>query len=663
MIFAGFSCSFSLLFSQNMESDTIVSKIHHLEQVEIKSTKVNHQILSSSPLQSINKIQLTQQGINDLADALRRFSGVNIKDYGGAGGMKTVSIRSLGSQHTAVAYDGITITDAQSGQIDLSRFTLDNIQSISLTIGDNSDIFQPARTIASAGVVKLQTSTSDFKDKDYNLVSEIKTGSFGLLNPYVRFDRKLSEKTSVSISGDYMRADNQYPFKLVNGNYITNEKRLNNFIETYRTEGNFFLRSSSNSLLSGKAYYYHSFKELPGPVILYNNKSDETQNDRNFFTQLHYHSLLSPYFHLQLNGKFNWSYSSYHDIGNEYPEGELSNYYYQREYYSSGTLMYTPDEQWAVAYSADYSFNNLTTNTSDGTSPYRHTILQSLTGRFQNAKIKLTARLLGSVFDNRAKNGESARDAQRLSPSFSISWKPFERQHLFVRASYKDIFRMATFSECYFSRFGSTTLDPEIARQFNIGMTYAQETPDSWFSGLNMTFDGYYNHIKDKIVAKPYNMFFWTMVNLGRVDIWGTDINLNASFQLRNNQKLLFNTAYTLQYAVNMTDPGSILYKMQIPYTPKNSGAASLSWENPWINMSVHATGVSSRFIVEQNSDANRIPGYIEFGISLYKSFHLIHSHLNTRFDIINMGDKQYSIIKSYPMPGRSFKVSLALII
>ena len=31
--------------------------------------------------------QLQQQGITDIADALRRFSGVNIKDYGGAGGM------------------------------------------------------------------------------------------------------------------------------------------------------------------------------------------------------------------------------------------------------------------------------------------------------------------------------------------------------------------------------------------------------------------------------------------------------------------------------------------------------------------------------------------------------------------------------------------------
>ena len=139
-------CSFILLpleIQAQEKGDSITGKVHKIDEVTVTAERTKQQVKSSSPFQQLNKKQLQQQGITDIADALRRFSGVNIKDYGGAGGMKTISVRSLGAKHTAVVYDGVTLSDCQSGQIDLSRFSIDNIQQISLTIGDNEDIFVP----------------------------------------------------------------------------------------------------------------------------------------------------------------------------------------------------------------------------------------------------------------------------------------------------------------------------------------------------------------------------------------------------------------------------------------------------------------------------------------------------------------------------------------
>lgn len=116
-------------------------------------------------MQIIKPEDIEQKGITDISDALRRFSGVNIKDYGGAGGMKTVSVRSLGANHTAISYDGIVLDNCQTGQIDLSSFTLDNIESISLIVGDNNDIFTPARNIASAASLNISTTHPDFGTK------------------------------------------------------------------------------------------------------------------------------------------------------------------------------------------------------------------------------------------------------------------------------------------------------------------------------------------------------------------------------------------------------------------------------------------------------------------------------------------------------------------
>lgn len=655
----GFFCMAALsLGAQEVTNDTISGKVHAIEEVTVNASASARKVTSTAPIQMLSRQQLEQQGVTDIADALRRFSGVNVKDYGGAGGMKTVSVRSLGSQHTSVAYDGITVTDCQSGQIDLSRFSLDNIKSLSLAVGDNDDIFLPARTVASAASLRLQTLPPDLSDKNARLKTEIKVGSFGLVNPFVRYDQRLAAKVSMSFSGDFMRADNLYPFTLVNGKYVSEERRENNYIETYRGEWNIYAQPNERSVLNGKIYYYDAFRELPGPVILYNSVCEEELSERNFFSQLHYQTYWENNLSLQVNGKFNWAYSHYHDEGAEYPGGEMNNLYYQREYYGSAALLYTPMDSWAFSYAADYSFNNLSSNAASGVKPYRHTVLQTLTARYRSPHVTFTALMLGSLYMNSAKVGESASNARRISPSVSLSWKPWLYSDLYFRASYKDIFRVATFTENYFDRWGSRDLKPEVARQYNVGATYGCSSASSCLISLHGSLDGYYNYVKNKIVAMPYNMFFWTMVNLGHVDIWGVDANLDASFRLASRHQLLSAVSYTYQYAVDKTDPASVYYRDQIPYTPVHSGSFSLAWENPYINLSFHATGVSKRYAAEQNVKANELEGYVECGVALYRSFRWRGVDCSLRGDIQNIGNKQYSIVKSYPMPGRSYKLT-----
>ena len=97
------------------------------------------------PVQTLSGSELELLGGVSVADALRYFSGVQVKDYGGVGGIKTVNVRSMGTNHTGVVYDGVELGNAQNGQIDLGQFSLDNIASISLYNGQKSEILQPAR--------------------------------------------------------------------------------------------------------------------------------------------------------------------------------------------------------------------------------------------------------------------------------------------------------------------------------------------------------------------------------------------------------------------------------------------------------------------------------------------------------------------------------------
>ena len=84
------------------------------------------------PSQKLSGKELQNLNSHTVADALRYFSGVQLKDYGGVGGIKTVNIRSMGTNHMGVFYDGIELSNAQNGQVDLGMYSLDNIEEISL---------------------------------------------------------------------------------------------------------------------------------------------------------------------------------------------------------------------------------------------------------------------------------------------------------------------------------------------------------------------------------------------------------------------------------------------------------------------------------------------------------------------------------------------------
>ncbi len=79
-----------------------------------------------------------------VADLLRRFTGVQVKDYGGVGGLKTINVRSLGSEHVGVFLDGVQIDNAQNMQVDLGRFSLDGLEAVSLYNGQKSLRLQSA---------------------------------------------------------------------------------------------------------------------------------------------------------------------------------------------------------------------------------------------------------------------------------------------------------------------------------------------------------------------------------------------------------------------------------------------------------------------------------------------------------------------------------------
>ncbi|MDR1201964.1 MAG: TonB-dependent receptor [Tannerellaceae bacterium] len=652
-------CLFSAVYSAAQQRDSITYR--ELPNVEVVE-KVRPSVMrEGAPIQLLNQTTFKRLGLQDLSEAIKRFSGVTVKDYGGIGGLKTVSVRSLGAQHTAVSYDGVTITDAQSGQVDISRFTLDNVETISLSIGQADNIFQTARMHASAGALSITTQTPQFDKKDYYLEGQVKAGSFGMFNSSLRFERKLGKRYAASIHADGLRADGQYPYIFTNGNIVTDEKRKNSDIKSLRTELNLFANWDKQGTLRLKGYWFDSHRGLPGSVILYNDYHKERLRNRNSFVQGVYENRFNRRLTLKAQGKFDYSRTRYQDFHSKYPNGQQTDVYTQREYYASAALLYTPVTHLFVSIAEDAFINTLDATTPKCLFPERFTSLTALALQYKNARLTATGSLLGTFVTEMVETGEAADDRKRLSPAVSVSYKILSEQNLRIRASYKDIFRVPTFNDLYYDRIGNKDLDPEKATQYNLGLTWNGAFPMIKLDYLSLTVDGYYNRVDDKIVALP-TLFIWKMMNMGKVDIKGIDANLSARFALPSEMFLQVDGSYTWQDAVDKTDKDSKIYNHQLPYTPVHTGNVSVSWENPWVNVSWLMTAVGDRYSLPQNIEANLIEGYIEQQLSFNHTFAFKQSSLRLQAEVVNLGNATYDVIRYYPMPRRSFRGSIKYI-
>ena len=157
-----------LIFSQErdsvMHSSLELDSIFNMTELSVYARRADEIV----PSQRLGGKRLETLSTHSVADALRYFSGVQIKDYGGVGGLKTIDIRSMGTNHMGVFYDGIQLGNAQNGLVDLGRFSLENVEEIALYNGQKAQIFQPARDFGTSGSEK----TPDVTELAFDLPGE-----------------------------------------------------------------------------------------------------------------------------------------------------------------------------------------------------------------------------------------------------------------------------------------------------------------------------------------------------------------------------------------------------------------------------------------------------------------------------------------------------------
>ena len=637
-------------------------RTHTIEDVVVTAERSRTaNVFSTIPVQSFSGDDIRLMGLQNLADAVKKFAGTSVKDYGGIGGMKTVSVRNLGAQHTAVSYDGIVVSNTQAGQIDIGRFSLDNVSLLSMAVGQSSDMLQSARHYASAAVMGISTAQPLPADKSSLLRIGLSGGSWGQINPKVRLWQRLSGSSVLSINADYMRADGTYPYTLVNGLESTRERRENSGISQWHVEGNVNTSFSDSSRLDVKAYYYRSSRGLPGSVILYNNESNEHLWDENLFAQAIYNKRWNEQWQWVARAKYTHSWNKYEDYNIKYTNGRKEELNSQDEYYASATINWQPLRWLSMSLAEDAAFNKLRTTVNGSPNPLRFTSLTALAAKLRIGRLTAEGNMVmtyatESLTESEKYSLKTPDDRKHLSPSLSLSWRILPEEALYIRALYKSTFRMPTFNDLYYLQIGNTSLRPEKAHEYGIGITWNSRRTGC-LKYIAFTADGYHNNVTDKIVAFP-STYIWKMVNFGKVEIWGVDATVATEVDIARKTCAVLSASLSFQDAQDKT-PGSATYGSQLPYTAKVSGGISLILNTPWLTIGYSATGQGKRYSMAQNIREYQLPAFMEHSVSISRRFDLGNSsNINLQLSVNNITDEQYEIIKYYPMPGRSLTAS-----
>ena len=641
---------------ESLDSMQHVAEVVVTQQLTYREV-IPHQSLKGEALQRLSSLSV--------ADALRYFSGVQLKDYGGVGGLKTVNVRSMGSHHVGVFYDGVEVGNAQNGVVDLGQFSLDNVEEVSLYNGQKSAIFQPATEFGNAGSVYIRTRRPKFSEGEHrHLRLQTRAASSDMLRLSSLWEERISASLCSSLNAEVLSSSGKYKFRYRRKNadgsvaYDTTATRHNGDIWAVRLEGNL------HGLFNGggwalKGYTYHSQRGIPGAIVSNVWRRGERQGDHNSFVQLSGQKAISSSFSTRWLAKY--AYYNTHYVNRDSTTRHVDNRYRQQEVYLSSSNVVELLPGWSASLSYDFRFNTLRADLPLFAYPHRFTNLMSVATAYNHRRFSIQASLLGNSIKDHARTLVSRKSTQTLTPALFMNVAPWSAVPMTVRAYVKKSFRMPTFNDLFYTDMGNAALNPESAIQYNIGVNYSTlSQPRSTRVSLSM--DVYYNTVHDKIVAYPKGQQFrWTMLNLGRVHIKGMDVEAQVIQQLTPMWRLDVRAQYTYQDARDVTNPTDTYYHHQIPYVPWHSGSLVVGVASDRWTLDYSFIYVGKRYNQQENIRYNYMQPWYTNDVHGSYTFKWGKKRCRLTAEVNNLLDQDYDVILNYPMPKRNYAVGLTV--
>lgn len=552
------------------------------------------------------KDTLSAAKLFSITDILLRSPGLQIGDYGGYAGIKTVSLRGLGSAHTSIYLDGVRLSNLQSGQGDLGMLNTDNIDQAVVDYAGNSIVFNTPRPIFNNSPVAGNLRLS--------------AGSFGTFLPSARLDVRLSDRISLSANASGVISKGDFI-------YDGGKVRTNNDIRQLKSGLDLF-GGDDRSDYHLKAYVNWSERGTPGSVDW---PSDDRQEDLNAFIQGRISHRYAPSYLLNVSFK-----GAYDDIF--YTSSYGDSHYGQTELQCNSSHLFQISDSWELSLAANLQWDRLD---SDKYTASRLNVLSALVVSYVSNRFLATASL---EYDLAYDMDICLRDF--LSPSINMKYTVLKG--LEIAAFGRRAFRIPVFNELYYVGYGNPDLKPEDAWMTDLGVDFHRSLYPGWT--LKFKADAFCNWLTDKITSAPSveDPNIWRPYNIGKVLSAGFDTLSGLSYS-SGDWECSAECKYAYQSALDHT-PGSPSAGNQVPYIPRHMAqlCVRISWKGWSLDPQCYWRGGRS-------DGTGRIEDWSSINMDLSKSISF-KDGLSVLFMVSarNLAGIQCEMVSGYPLPGRS---------
>jgi vitamin B12 transporter len=636
-----------------------------MEEVLVKALRFEPRVDESpSRVSVLTREEILRSPASSIAGVVSTVPGVFIKDYGSASSLKTVAQRGLGAEHTLVLINGIRQSSSQNGLFDLGLLPTDELERVEVVHGGNSAMYGSE---AVAGAINLMTRS---QADPHTLGFETSLGSFG----YQRY------RLSGGIAGSHAglrasvsdeRSSGAFPYVFHDGVLSQHITRTNvDFASSYATlSGYTSLGGKSNMTLFG--HHHESNRGVPGPVVSPTSMSLARQTNHDYLVQMSLRKEITDHISLQFSAQSHQTYERYVDPGLRIGSSAgLDTYFknFDNRLFSAATIVASKTTMWNIGFEIARTYGS-------GTSlslPVSRWLAGSFVAFYHSylpndgpwTKISIYPSVRMDAF-SQARPSWSPQAAVVLMFR-KIDFSPATYAIPRLRFSLSRNFRVPTFNELYYAGGGgrgNPDLRPEKSVGFDVSAGMSLNSP-----GLHMLEVTYFdNAMTDRIVWTPSGNAQVVPRNLRSVESKGLEASWSWSI-LEGHVTVAANYTFVQSLKTSKEHPDDRNVNTQLVYIPSQLTNSSLTWLIPLegslirrVEGTITYQIVGFRYTSEDNSSF--LPAFHQVNLVAVLHWGINPIEFLTKVELQNALDEDYQVILGYPMPPRSFRLSLAVTI
>ncbi len=578
------------------------------DKVEITENKIENSF--KLPVNTFHIHPETIENFISTQEIVQTLPGIHIKSYGGRAGVSTASVHGGQSQRFAVLFDGVNINNEQNGGADITQIPTFLLSEVEYLPQGHSSRFG---TSAMTGIL-------NFKPIDSVNKISITKGNFNEFSGNIILNKKMGNN-SYSLGMGKSLFDAQYNYKEL-GNY--------------------------SDVPWQQDYMFNGLRNAISQQFLY----------ANIGVQFKASILHSTYLYVDNSRKLSTNvYSSPIEIEDMYDN--LKTLSVGLEHRNSKMLF--NQKQTQITYLGDthslltnkISFVNVIDNFGSSISiinvKNKSTKTIDTTKTYAKASIDYNLKYnhadFLTTFTYEIEENQSSIFSFDLLLNYNFS-SQFQSAFTYSRN-----YKKPNFNDLFWEPFGDPNLKTEFSDNFYIKNNFISN-----FGEVNVDF--HYINFDQLINWRPMigTSAYWIPQNISSAHSYGTDISITSSLisDYKFSSSYSFNKSQNFNLSLSEHHQGKPLL-----YTPTHSGTLQLEKQLKHISLLFSSNFVGSRVFRYNWPEDNKLPGYSTSTLIFNYKVPTYNSNLILKCE--NIFDTQYQSVFGFPIPGRSFSLTIII--